>query len=139
VTIDELKPGLRHSATITVGEELAVPASGRLVGGTADMPPVFATANMIAFVEWTCVAALAPYLVPDQRTVGTRVEMTHLAATPIGMRVTAEVELVEIAGRRLRFKVSCRDEIELIGEGYHERTIVDHPRFMQRLARKKPG
>jgi fluoroacetyl-CoA thioesterase len=65
--------------------------------------------------------------------------MTHLAATPIGMRVTAEVELVEIAGRRLRFKVSCRDEIEPIGEGYHERTIVDHPRFMQRLARKKPG
>jgi len=139
VTTDELKPGLRHSATITVGEALAVPASGRLVGGTAEMPPVFATANMIAFVEWTCVAALAPYLVPDQRTVGTRVDMTHLAATPIGMRVTAEVELVEITGRRLRFKVSCRDEIEPIGEGYHERTIVDHPRFMQRLARKKPG
>jgi fluoroacetyl-CoA thioesterase len=139
VTINELKPGLRHSAMIMVGEALAVPASGRLVGGTADMPPVFATANMIAFVEWTCVAALAPYLVPDQRTVGTRVEMTHLAATPIGMRVTAEVELVEIAGRRLRFKVSCRDEIEPIGEGYHERTIVDHPRFMQRLGRKKPG
>ena len=103
------------------------------------MPPVFATANMIAFVEWTCVAALALYLAPDQRTVGTRVEMTHLAATPIGMRVTAEVELVEIAGRRLRFKVSCRDEVESIGEGFHERTIVDHARFMQRLARKNPA
>ena len=139
MTIDDLKPGLRHSATITVGEALAVPASGRLVGGTAEMPPVFATANMIAFVEWTCVAALAPYLAPDQRTVGKRVDMTHLAATPIGMRVTAEVELVEIAGRRLRFRIGCSDEIELIGEGYHERTIVDHPRFMQRLGRKKPG
>jgi fluoroacetyl-CoA thioesterase len=67
------------------------------------------------------------------------VEMTHLAATPIGMRVTAEVELVEITGRQLRFRVCCRDEIEPIGEGYHERTIVDHARFMQRLARKKPG
>ncbi len=61
---------------------------------------------MIAFVEWTCVAALAPYLAPHQRTVGTRVEMTHSAATPIGMNVTAEIELIEINGRRLRFKVS---------------------------------
>ena len=139
MTLDDLRPGLKHSATIKVGEALAVPASGRLLGETVDMPPVFATANMIAFVEWTCVAALAPYLAPDQRTVGTRVEMTHLAATPIGMRVTAEVELVEIAGRRLRFRANCRDEVEPIGEGFHERTIVDHPRFMQRLARKKPG
>jgi fluoroacetyl-CoA thioesterase len=67
------------------------------------------------------------------------VDMTHLAATPIGMRVTAGVELVEITGRRRRFRVCCRDEIEPIGEGYHERTIVDHARFMQRLARKKPA
>ncbi len=139
MTIDDLRPGLKHSATITVDEALAVPASGRLVGGTAEMPPVFATANMIAFVEWTCVAALAPYLAPDQRTVGTRVEITHLAATPIGMRVTAAVELVEVDGRRLRFRVGCRDEIEPIGEGFHERTIVDHARFMQRLARKNPA
>jgi fluoroacetyl-CoA thioesterase len=139
VTLDELKPGLKHSATITVGEALAVPASGRLLGETADMPPVFATANMIAFVEWTCVAALAPYLAPHQRTVGTRVEMTHTAATLIGMKVTAEVELVEIDGRRLRFKASCRDEVEPIGEGFHERMVVDQARFMQRLARKSSG
>ncbi|MGC2411381.1 MAG: hypothetical protein WA459_01620 [Stellaceae bacterium] len=76
MTLDDLKPGLKHSATIRVGEALAVPASGRLFGATAEMPPVFATAQMIAFVEWTCVAALAPYLAPQQRTVGTRVEMT---------------------------------------------------------------
>jgi fluoroacetyl-CoA thioesterase len=139
VTLDDLKLGLKHSATITIGEALAVPASGRLLGETADMPPVFATANMIAFVEWTCVAALAPYLPSDQRTVGTRVEMSHTAATPIGMKVTAEIELVEIDGRRLRFKANCQDEIETIGEGFHERTIIDHARFMQRLARKNPG
>jgi fluoroacetyl-CoA thioesterase len=139
VTLDDLKPGLRHSATITVGEALAVPASGRLLGETADMPPVFATANLIAFVEWTCVAALMPYLSSDQRTVGTRVDMTHTAATPIGMKVTAEIELIDIDGRRLRFRANCRDEIEPIGEGFHERTIIDHARFMQRLARKNPG
>jgi fluoroacetyl-CoA thioesterase len=135
--LDDLTPGLRHSATIRVSERLAVPASGRLLGATAEMPPVFATANMIAFVEWTCVAALAPYLAPHQRTVGTRVEMTHSAATPIGMIVTADVELVAIDGRRLRFKVGCRDEAEPIGDGFHERMIVDHDRFMARLARKR--
>ena len=137
--LDGLKPGLRHSARVRVTEPLAVPASGRMLGATAEMPPVFATANMIAFVEWTCVAALAPYLAPHQRTVGTRVEIRHSAATPIGMAVTAEVELVEIDGRRLRFKVSCRDEAEPIGEGFHERMIVDHDRFMARLSRKRAG
>ena len=132
----DLKPGLRHSATIRVSEELAVPAQGRMIGFPQVMPPVLATANMIALAEWTCVAALAPYLAPGQRTVGTRVEMSHTAATPIGMQVTAEVELVEIDGRRLRFKVSCRDEAKPIGDGFHERTIIDNDRFMARLARK---
>ncbi len=133
----DLKPGLRHSATIRVTEELAVPASGHLLGATAEMPPVFATAQMIAFVEWTCVAALAPYLAPQQRTVGTRVEMSHSAATPIGMQVTAEIELFEIDGRRLRFKVRCRDDAEPIGDGFHERVVVDHDRFMTRLSAKR--
>ena len=135
-TLDDLKPGLRHSATVPVSEELAVPAGGRLFGSMMEMPPVFATAQMIAFVEWTCVAALAPCLAPHQRTVGTRVDITHLAATPIGMIVTADIELVEIDGRRLRFKVACRDEADVIGDGFHERAVVDHDRFMQRLARK---
>jgi fluoroacetyl-CoA thioesterase len=133
----DLKPGLRHSATIRVTDALAVPASGHLLGAFVEMPPVFATAQMIAFVEWTCVAALAPYLAPHQRTVGTHVEMSHSAATPIGMQVTAEIELVEIDGRRLRFKVSCHDDAESIGGGFHERMIIDHDRFMARLARKQ--
>lgn len=139
MTIDDLKPGLKHSATITIGEALAVPAQAQLFDPLTEMPPVFATAQMIAFVEWTCVAALAPYLSPDQRTVGTRVDMTHTAATPVGMNVTAEIELLEIDGRRLRFKAHCRDEIEPIGEGFHERTVIDYARFMQRLAGKRPA
>ncbi|MBV9827539.1 MAG: thioesterase family protein [Alphaproteobacteria bacterium] len=134
--IADLKAGLRHSERLTVREGHAVPAQAPLFGSDTDMPPVFATAQMIAFVEWTCVAALAPYIPPHQRTVGTRVDMSHLAATPIGMAVTADVELVEIESRRLRFKVSCRDEAEIIGEGFHERTIIDQERFMARLSRK---
>jgi fluoroacetyl-CoA thioesterase len=137
VTLDDLKPGLRHAKTLTVVEALAVPAQARIFDPATEMPPVFATAQMIAFVEWTCVAALAPYLGAQQRTVGTRVEMTHLAATPIGMDVTAEVELVAVAGRTLRFRVACRDAAEPIGEGFHERTVIDRERFMTRLARKE--
>lgn len=123
---------------MTVGEALAVPAQARLFDPSTEMPPVFATAQMIAFIEWTCVHALAPYLSPAQRSVGTRVEMSHVAATPVGMIVRAEVELIEIDGRRFRFRAQCRDEMEMIGEGFHERMIVDHARFMERLARKRP-
>ena len=136
MTFDDLKPGLRHSATLTVSEALSVPAQARIFDPGTEMPPVFATAQMIAFVEWTCVAALAPYLAPEQRSVGTRVDMTHTAATPIGMQVTADIELVEFDGRTLRFKVQCRDEKEPIGDGFHERMVIDHDRFMARLARK---
>jgi len=138
VTLEDLKLGLRHTETITVGEALAVPAQAQLFDPSTEMPPVFATAQMIAFVEWTCVHALAPYLSPAQRTVGTRVEMSHIAATPVGMIVTAEVELIEIDGRRFRFRAQCRDEMEMIGEGFHERMIVDYARFIERLARKRP-
>jgi len=134
-TLDDLKPGLRHSATIRVSEALAVPVQGQTLGFAQEMPPVFATAQMIAFVEWTCVAALAPYIEAHQRTLGTRIEISHSAPTPNGTKVTAEVELIAIRGRRLRFKVGCRDETEAIGEGFHERAIIDHDRFMDRLAR----
>jgi fluoroacetyl-CoA thioesterase len=137
VTLDDLKPGLRHTATIAVAEAMTVPVQARLFDPDTEMPPVFATAQMISFVEWTCVWAVAPYLAPDQRTVGTRVEMTHTAATPVGMRVTAEVELVSFDGRTLRFKALCRDENETIGGGFHERTVIDNTRFMARLARKQ--
>lgn len=135
-TLADLKLGLRHSETLTVSDALSVPAQARLFDPATEMPPVFATAQMIAFVEWTCVHALAPYLAPDQRSVGTKVEMTHTAATPVGMTVTADVELVEIKGRTLRFRVACRDEREPIGDGFHERTVIDNNRFTARLARK---
>jgi fluoroacetyl-CoA thioesterase len=135
--LDDLQPGLRHSRTFTVTEAVAVPAQALIFDPATEMPPVFATAQMIALVEWTCVAALAPYLAPHQRTLGTHVDMSHTAATPLGMQVTAEVELIEFDGRKLRFKAVCRDEADVIGEGFHERIVVDHDRFLARLARKR--
>jgi fluoroacetyl-CoA thioesterase len=129
--------GLRHRQTISIEPVLTVPALPRALADFSDMPPVFATAYMIGFIEATCIAALKPYLADGQRTVGTRIDMSHVAATPAGMTVTAEVELVEIEGRRLKFRVSCRDDAEVIGEGSHERFIIDAGRFMTRMEAKK--
>jgi fluoroacetyl-CoA thioesterase len=128
--------GLRHRQTIAIDAVLTVPELPQALADFRDMPPVFATAYMVGFVEATCVAALKPYLAPGQRTVGTRIDMSHSAATPIGMTVTADVELVEVDGRRLKFRVTCRDDAEMIGEGFHERFIIDFGRFMARVESK---
>lgn len=104
--------------------------------GFRDMPPAFATAMMIGFMEQTCIQALRPYLHPGQGTVGTQVEMSHVAATPAGVVVLAQVELVEVKGKSLTFKVACHDAAGLIGEGVHRRAIVDMKGFGERLAAK---
>jgi fluoroacetyl-CoA thioesterase len=127
--------GLTHSATIQVTPELTVPELPAF--DLADMPPVFATAYMVAFIETTCIAALKPHLAAGQHSVGTHVDVSHLAATPVGMSVTATVELVAAEGRKLRFKVSCRDDKDLIGEGFHERVVIDLAKFMTRLDGKR--
>jgi fluoroacetyl-CoA thioesterase len=136
---DALKVGLRHENSIIVDETLTVPSVSRAFKGFADMPPVFATAFLVGFVEWTCVVALRPFLSRDERTVGVHVDLSHSAATPVGMRVFATVELAAIEGRKLRFKVVCRDEAEIICEGRHDRFVIDESRFMARLARKREG
>jgi fluoroacetyl-CoA thioesterase len=122
-----------------VDERLTVPFVSAAFTGFADMPPVFATAFMVAFIEWTCMEALRGHLGLDEGTVGTYVDVSHVAATPIGMTVTAEVELVAVDRRKLRFKVSCRDAAGLIGEGYHERTVIHHDKFMARAQAKAVG
>lgn len=91
--------GLRHALTIPVAERLTVPAVASAFTGFADMPPVFATAFMIGFVEWTCIEALRLHLSARQRTVGTHLDMSHIAATPVGMKVTAVVELLAVEAR----------------------------------------
>lgn len=104
--------------------------------GFKDMPLVLATAMMIAFVEETCIMGLRPFLPPGQGTVGIHVDVSHVAATPVGMNITAEVELTKVDGKSLHFRVSCRDEAGLIGEGTHRRAIIGVARFNQRLQEK---
>lgn len=130
---EDLKPGLRHSATVEIDYSLTVPALPHSLPGFADLPTVFATAYLVALVESTCIAALKPFLSQNERSVGTGVNITHTAATPIGFRVTAEVELIEVDGRRLRFRVECKDDAEVIGEGFHDRFIIDVAKFIARL------
>ncbi|WP_049573713.1 thioesterase family protein [Streptomyces sp. SBT349] len=133
------RPGLTHTSHLLVDEGLTVPAVSDALSGFAGMPRVFATAYLVAFVENACIEAVAPMLPEGSKTVGTHVELSHSAATPVGMKVTASVELVEVEGRRLRFAVECRDERDVISRGHHERHIIDASKFEQRMAAKAAG
>jgi fluoroacetyl-CoA thioesterase len=133
----DLQPGLRHVRSVVVSDALTVPALSGVFGRVDDMPAVLATAYLVAFIEWTCVDALRPYLGPGERTLGTHVDVSHAAATPVGLTFTATVELIELEGRRMRFRVSCSDGVDIIGAGFHERTLVDQERFLARVARKR--
>lgn len=131
-----LAVGLRHCERLTVAAHHTVPQVDPNWAGFREMPAVLATAMMIGFVEQTCILALRPFLSSEQRTVGTHVDISHVAPTPIGMEVTADVELVGVDGRSLSFKVSCRDAEGVIGDGMHRRAIIDLGRFNQRLEDK---
>ncbi|MGB2595307.1 MAG: thioesterase family protein [Pseudolabrys sp.] len=102
----------------------------------AALPPVFATPMMITAMENAALNAVRSYLGPGESAVGTAVNVRHLAATPVGHRVTAEAEVTKVDGRRIEFKVSARDEVEEIGNGTHERMLVDIQRLQQRLSAK---
>jgi fluoroacetyl-CoA thioesterase len=83
------------------------------------------------------VRALAAHLLDGEASVGTQIDLSHGAATPVGMIATAAIELVEVSGRRLRFQVACRDERDAIGEGFHQRVVIDEARFLTKLAEKR--
>ncbi|MBR2968195.1 MAG: thioesterase family protein [Clostridia bacterium] len=99
--------------------------------------PVFATPCMIQFMEETARLSVEPYLSEGQSTVGTSVNIKHLASTFVGCKVVCESELIEIDRRRLVFNVKVYDEKELLGEGLHERFIIDNAKFIARLDEKK--
>ncbi|MDQ3811847.1 MAG: thioesterase family protein [Chloroflexota bacterium] len=97
---------------------------------------VFATPAMIALMEQAAQASVEHVLAPGATSVGTHVEVRHLAATPLGMHVRARAELIEVDGRRLLFRVSAADAVETIGQGTHERAIVDSARLLARASAK---
>lgn len=103
--------------------------------GSGDLA-VFGTPYMIALMENTARKSVQPHLEETQGTVGTLVNVKHVAATPVGMEVRCESKLVEVDRKRLVFEVKCFDACGLIGEGMHERFIIDNEKFMQKTYSK---
>ena len=125
-----LSPGIKGSSgcTVTLADTAKALGSGGL--------DVLSTPKLIALMENAALTAVRPYLEEGTETVGTRLEVSHLAATPVGMAVRAEAELIEIDRRRLVFSVKAWDEAELIGEGRHERFIVQTEKFLAKCSAK---
>ena len=127
----KIAPGLVGQAQMVVREE----NTARHLG-SGDVA-VLATPEMIRLMERASVAAVDHLLPEGQRTVGVHVDVRHLAATPLGMRVTARAELVAVEGRRLTFRVEAFDEVEKVGEGQHQRVIIELGRFRERVEAKQ--
>ena len=119
-----LETGIKGSGEVVVTEELTAVAMG------SGELPVYATPAMAALIEESAWRSVAPALEPGQGTVGTKLDISHLAATPLGRRVRCETMLMEIDRRRLVFSAVVYDEAGKIGEGTHERFIVDSERFL---------
>ena len=100
------------------------------------LPPVLATPVMIMIMENAALNAMKPYLDAGESALGTRVDVRHLAATPVGRLVTGEAEIIKVDGRRLEFTIRALDGAEVIGTGTHERMIIDLARFSERLKAK---
>ena len=101
------------------------------------LPPIFATPMMILVMENAALNAVRAFLDPDETALGTKIDVRHIAATPVGHRVRAEAEVVRVEGSHIEFRVAAWDEDEEIGRGTHERMAVDLKRMSARLARKR--
>jgi fluoroacetyl-CoA thioesterase len=134
---DTLKPGIRFEHKFTVPPTKTVPALYPEAAEFVAMPEVFATGFLVGFLEWACIKAVNPHLDwPREQTVGTHIDVSHEAATPPGLEVTATVELLAVEGRKLIFAVEAHDGVDLISRGRHERTIIDREKFDARLGAK---
>ena len=135
-----LKPGICYEHRFVVPATKTVPSLYPEADEFLVMPEVFATGFLVGFLEWACIKAVNPHLDwPLEQTLGTHINVSHSAATPPGMEVTANVELIAVEGRKLVFRVKAHDETDVISEGLHERYVVMKERFEAKLLAKKPG
>lgn len=125
-----LEAGIKGKDSVKVVYENTATAVG------SGVLEVFATPMMIALMEKTACNSVIPYLNEGDGSVGTELNVKHVAATPIGMTVTCESELIEVDGRRLVFKVEAYDEVGLIGKGTHERFLVNNEKFQSKTDQK---
>jgi len=131
-----LKPGLKYSFSYTVPENKTVPYTYPESPEIAAMPKVFATGYMIVLMEWTCLQLMAPHLDAGEGSVGVHVDVSHAAATPVGMTVTVDAECIAVEGRKITLTVRAHDGVDVIGEGTHQRAVVVWDKFNARVAEK---
>ncbi|HEV7800130.1 MAG TPA: thioesterase family protein [Burkholderiales bacterium] len=132
-----LAPGLTSQFRFTVPATKTVPHLYPESALFQDMPEVLATGYLVGLLEWACIEALRPHLDwPHEQSLGTHVDVSHIAATPPGHTITVTVRLDKIEGRKLTFSVSAHDGVETISEGTHERHVVDVARFNAKVAAK---
>jgi fluoroacetyl-CoA thioesterase len=125
-----IEPGLSGSAELVVADEHTAPSIG------SGKVHVLATPVMINVIEAAALAAIEHLLPAGYQSLGTHLDVRHIAATPVGMKVTAFAEVTAVEGRTVRFRVEARDERELIGDGTHERVVVNVAKFDERVQRK---
>ncbi len=137
---ESLKPGIKYQHKFVLPPTKTVPSLYPEAEEFLAMPEVFATGFMVGFLEWACIKAVIPHIDwPEEQTVGTYIDVSHEAATPPGLEVTADVELIEVDGRRLVFKVEAHDGVDLISKGRHERFVINKKKFDEKVGRKKAG
>jgi len=135
---ESLKPGIRYVHRFVVPLSKTVPALYPESEEFLVMPEVFATGFMVGLLEWACVKAINPHLDwPREQTVGTHIDVSHEAATPPGLEVTATVELVAVDGKKLVFSVEAHDGVDTISRGRHERFVINKERFDAKVGGKK--
>jgi fluoroacetyl-CoA thioesterase len=135
---ESLKVGIRYEHKLIVPKSKTVPALYPESDEFIAMPEVFATGFLVGFLEWACIKAINPHIDwPLEQTVGTHVNVSHQAATPPGLEVTATVELIAIEGRRLVFAVEAHDGVDLVSKGQHERFVISREKFDAKLSKKQ--
>jgi len=129
--------GIESEFTFRIPESKTVPALYPESAEFQEMPEVFATGYMVGFLEWACIKAINPHLDwPQEQTVGTHIDVSHIALTPVGFDVTAKVKLVEVEGRKLVFEVEAHDGVDLISKGRHERFVINKEKFDSKMKEK---
>lgn len=131
-----LQPGAKTEFAFKVPANKTVPHLYPEAHEFQQMPTVFATGFMVGLMEWTCIKVLEPHLDEGEGSLGIHVDVSHTAATVPGQTVTVEAECTKIEGRKVSFHVKARDEIDTIGEGMHQRMVVNTDKFVSKVNEK---
>jgi len=135
---ETLKAGISYEHKFTVSHSKTVPALYPESEEFMAMPAVFATGFLVGFLEWACIKAINPHIDwPQEQTVGTYIDVSHEAATPPGLEITATVELIAVEGKKLIFSVEAHDGIDVISKGRHERFVINKEKFDAKVLAKR--